>query len=322
MVKFLVNLTQKIDCSTELIIILSGIVGVFYYSGHSRCVMKVLFAVSELNPYASSGVLADNTKNFLLCIDSRIEIECVIPFYSTIDEKKFNITSTGKGFQVPVADKFENAEIWQGIHPETGTKMWFIASRYFERDGLYGNLAGDYPDNSERFVFFSRAILELANRISKPDIIHCNDWQTALVPLYLKEVYYKTGLLLDVKSVLSIHDIRFQGRFWLYDLYILNLGWEVYSPEKLEFYNDINFLKGGIVYCDAVLTINSGYLEKICHKEEGCGLEGVLNKYKEKTFPIFETGTNLFEDCCKDPKIKEQIFKLYKKIAPVELSAE
>ncbi|HNW83072.1 MAG TPA: glycogen/starch synthase [bacterium] len=276
--------------------------------------MKVLLAVSELSPYASSGVLSDNAKNFLSCIDGSIEMECVIPFYSTIDEKKYNITPTGKGFQVPVADKFENAEIWQGVHPDTGTKMWFIASRYFERDGLYGNVTGDYPDNSERFVFFSRAVLELSTKITNPDIIHCNDWQTALIPLYIKEVYRKNGLMQDVKTILTVHDIRFQGRFWLYDLYILNLGWEVYSTDKLEYYGDINFLKGGIVYCDAVFTINSGYLAKICNKEEGCGLEGVINSNKSKTFPIFESCSNSFEECCKDPSAKQHISNLYKKV--------
>lgn len=276
--------------------------------------MKVLFAVSELSPYASSGVLADNARNFLMCVDKDIEMECVIPFYSTIDEKKYGITPTGKGFQVPVADKFENAEIWQGVHPDTGTKMWFIASRYFERDGLYGNAAGDYPDNSERFVFFSRSVLELASRISAPDIIHCNDWQTALVPLYIKEVYHKNGQLADVKSVLTVHDIRFQGRFWLYDLYILNLGWEVYSTDKIEYYGDINFLKGGIVYSDAVFTINSGYLELICHAEDGCGLHGVIQGNKNKTFPIFESGTDSFENCGGSDLVKKHLSGLYKKI--------
>lgn len=276
--------------------------------------MKVLFAVSELSPYASSGVLSENAKTFLSCVDSSIEMECIIPFYSTIDEKKYNITPTGKGFHVPVADKLENAEIWQGTHPETGIKMWFIASRYFERDGLYGNAAGDYPDNSERFVFFSRSVLELASRISTPDIIHCNDWQTSLIPLYIKEVYHKNGLLTDVKCVLTVHDVRFQGRFWLYDLYILNLGWEVYSTDKIEYYGDINFLKGGIVYSDAVFTINTEYLDKICHESEGCGLQGVIQNNKNKTFPIFENCAESFEECCRSEAVKEHISSLYRKI--------
>ncbi len=256
--------------------------------------MKVLVAASELLPYVSSGVLGESVRNIVIAPHEGIEVEAVVPFYSMIDENLYNIKKTGMGFEVPVGDKMENAELWKGKHPVSGTTVWFISNKYFERDGLYGNITGDYPDNSERFVFYSRAVLELASKIIKADIIHCNDWQTALTPVYLKEIYHRNKEYEHIKTFLSIHDIRFQGRFWLYDLHILNLGWDVFSPEKLEFYNDINFLKGGIVYCDSILTINEDYLKIICCPENGCGLEGVIEKYKEKVIPVCENGANLF----------------------------
>ena len=273
--------------------------------------MKVLIAASELEPFISTGKMAGRIKNISKAVSESLNVEYVIPLYSAIDENLFNIKPTGKGFEVPVADKVENAEIWAGDHPETGCRIWFVSNRYFERDGLYGNDTGDYPDNAERFVFFSRAVLEVARNISEPDIIHCNDWQTALVPLYLEEVCKKKGQLTNVRSILSIHDIRYQGRFWLYDLYILNLGWEVFSPEKLEFYNDINFLKGGIVYCDTIVTLNEKYTADIMKPESGCGMEGVIKKYREKLFSIGMKDSPVLDDGPFDGEFKGRIIKLY-----------
>lgn len=283
--------------------------------------MKVLIAASELQPFASSGALAETLSCLISSISGHVDIEYVMPLYSMIDESIYDIKPTGKGFQVPVADKIENAVVWVGRHPESGVKVWFIENRYFQRDGLYGNITGDYPDNSERFVFFSRAVLELANVISRPDIIHCNDWQTALIPLYMREVYQKNGQMKDVKTVLFIHDVRFQGRFWLYDLYILNLGWEVFSPEKLEFYNDINFLKGGIVYSDALFAVNVDYLTRICSDSEGCGLDGILRKYSAKLFPVCESCRTFSCDDWKGEKLGKRMLELYTQVTGTHTKA-
>ena len=237
--------------------------------------MKILFAASELKPFVSSGTMAASVSKMLRSVSKKCETECIIPFFSTINRKKFDITATGLSFNVQVGEKYETAEIFEAFHEESGVKTILVSSHYFERDGLYGNVTGDYPDNSERFVFFSRAVLEYA-KISRPDIIHCNDWHTALVPVYLREIYGKEEPLKNTKTVFSLHDIRFQGKFWSYDFGILNLGREVFVPEKLEFYGDINFLKGGIVYSDAVTVSSEEYLDQIRTKEGGCGLEGLI----------------------------------------------
>jgi len=276
--------------------------------------MKVLVAASELLPYVSSGILGESVRNMVVSPHNGIEVETVIPFYSLIDENQFDIKKTGMGFSVPVGDKFENAELWKGLHPVSGTTVWFVASKYFERDGIYGNMTGDYPDNSERFVFFARSVLELAATIIKADAIHCNDWQTSLVPVYLKEVYHKRGELENLKTFLSIHDIRYQGRFWLYDLHILNLGWDIFSPDKLEFYNDINFLKGGIVYSDKILTINEDYLNRICASENGCGLEGLLLKYRDKITCICSNSENLFLENPISSPLGKSLSEIYRKV--------
>ncbi len=238
--------------------------------------MKILFAASELKPFVSSGTMSASVLKMIKSVSKKCEVEAILPFFSTINRKKFDITPTAVSFEVEVGEKREKAEIFEAIHEESGTKVVFVANQYFERDGLYGNETGDYPDNSERFIFFSRAVLEYA-KISKPDIIHCNDWHTALVPVYLREIYGKNEPLLKVKTVFSLHDIRFQGKFWSYDFGLLNLGREVFVPEKLEFYGDINFLKGGIVYSDALAVSSDEYLEKIQTEEGGCGLAGLIS---------------------------------------------
>lgn len=276
--------------------------------------MKVLIAASELEPFVSSGIMAGRVRNISKTVCDNLSVEYVIPLYSAVDENLYNIKPTGKGYEIPVADKVEIAEIWKGNHPETGCTVWFISNRYFERDGLYGNDTGDYPDNAERFVFFSRAVLELAAKISCPDVIHCNDWQTALVPLYMNEVYRKKNMLADVRTVLSIHDIRYQGRFWLYDLHILNLGWEVFSPEKLEFYNDINFLKGGIVYCDMISVINEEYADQITLESAGCGMEGVLKMYRSKVFPIGLEKTLLLDNGPFEGELPARLKNMYMQV--------
>ena len=237
--------------------------------------MKILFAASELKPFVSSGTMAASVSKMLKSVSKKCVVECIMPCFSSINRKKFDITSTGLSFDVQVGEKYEKAEIFEAFHGESGAKILFVSNPYFERDGLYGNVTGDYPDNSERFVFFSRAVLEYA-KISKPDIIHCNDWHTARVSVYMREIYGKSEPLQNVKTVFSLHDIRFQGKFWSYDFGILNLGREVFVPEKLEFYGDINFLKGGIVYSDAVTVSSDEYLSQIRTKEGGCGLEGLV----------------------------------------------
>lgn len=247
---------------------------------------KIFFVTSEMVPFTPTGALSEVSGSLPKALAANYEISLAMPLYSVINADAYSISKTDIAFTVPVSDRDELAEIWKGYLPGTHIPVYFIANHYFERDALYGNSTGDYPDNSERFVFFSRAALELCERIIKPDIIHCNDWQTSLVPLYLKEVYQKNGKLTGLKTVLTIHNLGYQGKFWVYDLHILNLGWEIFSPEKLEFYNHINYLKGGIVYADAVTTVSRRYAMEILTAEFGYGLEGVLKKYTSKLFGI------------------------------------
>ena len=223
--------------------------------------MKILFAASELKPFVSTGNMAASVLKMLKSVAKKCETECIVPFFSAINRKKFDITPTGVSFEVKVGEKYEKAEIFEAFHEESGAKVVFVSNPYFERDGLYGNVTGDYPDNSERFIFFSRAVLE---------------------------------------TVFSLHDIRFQGKFWSYDFGLLNLARDVFIPEKLEFYGDINFLKGGIVYSDAVTVSSEEYLDQIRTKDGGCGLEGLIECSLDKISVV---------------KRSDKFVEIYKKLA-------
>ncbi len=243
---------------------------------------KVLFVSSEIYPFTYAGALSEAVGAFPKALEGLCEPVLAMPLYSVIDSERFGLERTPHRFIIPISDHDEPADIWKGLLPGTDIPVYFVASHYFERDALYGTATGDYPDNSERFVFFCRAVTEIAENIVRPDIIHCNDWQTALVPVYLKEAYVPYGRMGGVKTVLTVHNVAYQGKFWMYDLHILNLGWHVFSPDKLEFYNHINYLKGGIVYADAVTTVSRRYAGELRTAEFGHGLEGLLKNIGRK----------------------------------------
>ncbi len=249
--------------------------------------MKVLIASSEIYPFTPAGALSEAVGGLAKALARQgTEVALILPLYAIIDTERFGVERTSHQFLVPISDRDEPAEIWKGMLPGSDIPVYFVGSHYFERDSLYGTGTGDYPDNSERFVFFSRAVAEMAENIVRPDIIHCNDWQTALVPVYLKEAYVPYGRLRAVKTVLTIHNIAYQGKFWMYDLHILNLGWSIFSPDKLEFYNHINYLKGGIIYSDAVTTVSRRYADEVRSPESGHGLDGLLRSIGTKLIAV------------------------------------
>ncbi len=248
--------------------------------------IKVLFATSEAEPFLKSGQLADFSYSFLTSLKKQYSEEItpylVIPFSLLTNNENLDIQKTDFSFEIPISDKTETAEIWVSKIPEFNIPVFLVGNHYFERDNIYGNETGDYPDNSERFIFFSRAVLEIAKEIVHPDVIHSNDWQTALIPVFLKEYYWVRGQLSNVKTLFTIHNHQFQGNFWFYDLHLFNLGWQIYSPDKLEFFKDISFLKGGIVYSDFITVPSVSYSKEILKKDLGAGFSGIFNQYKHK----------------------------------------
>ena len=268
--------------------------------------MKILFASPEAVPFAKTGGLADVAGALPKALAKLgHEVILILPKYRSVDEKRFPLRPTGMVLKIPISQKVVTGEVYSLDQGPNFRVLFLRRDVYYDRDQLYGTPTGDFEDNAERFTFFSRAVAEAALEL-KPDIIHCNDWQTGLTPVYLKTLYRSSPSLAQAASVFTIHNIAFQGLFWHYDLLLTNLGWELFTPQALEFYGKLNFLKGGVVFADAVTTVSRKYMEEIQTPEFGAGLEGVLHDRRRNLYGILN-GVDYEEwSPSKDPYIKEK----------------
>jgi len=187
------------------------------------------------------------------------------------------LEDTGIRFTVPVADRREEGALFK-TRTGAAIPVYFIrADRYFDREYPYGTREGDYPDNAERFVFFSRAVLEVL-KLHPPQVLHSHDWQAALATAFLKAQPHAYPELSSVKTVLTVHNLGYQGLFPQVDWPLLNLDGGLFVPRYLEFYGKINLLKGGLVFADAITTVSPTYAQEIRTPEQGFGLEGVFQE--------------------------------------------
>ncbi|MFZ5802190.1 MAG: glycogen synthase GlgA [Candidatus Omnitrophota bacterium] len=242
--------------------------------------MKVVFAASEIAPFAKTGGLADVTGALPLEIRNLgHEVYAFLPRYRSIDIQKEGLKIVYERVPVPMGSNIEHARLFEK-KPSPGLVYYFIdAPELFGREGLYGTLQGDYGDNDRRFTFFQRAVLEALKMLYlKPDIIHCHDWQTGLIPVYLKTLYAEEYLFKKTRAVFTVHNLAYQGNFPPDSLPVTGLSWNEYKFEKLEFYGKCSFIKGGIVYSDAVTTVSAGYAEEVLKEETGCGMHGALRQ--------------------------------------------
>src|SRR5574337_90214 len=239
--------------------------------------MKILFAASEAAPFAKTGGLADVAGSLPPAIASLgHDVRLVIPRYRQVEQDRFGLKHAAT-FSVPLSMWKERCDVLQGRLDDNVTVYFVDKDIYFDRPGIYGTAHADYADNAERFVFFSRAVLELCLAVDfRPDIVHCNDWQTGLVPLYLKTQYREAAPLRKARTVFTVHNLGYQGLCWHWDMRLTGLGWDVFTPEGIEFWGKMNFLKAGIVYSDIITTVSKTYSREIQTPEYGHGLEGVL----------------------------------------------
>ncbi|MFH1768061.1 MAG: glycogen/starch synthase [Candidatus Omnitrophota bacterium] len=257
--------------------------------------MKVAFCSSEVFPFAKTGGLADVSGALPLALAKQgCEVKVFMPLYKGIKCKKAN-------------DQF-------AVSKCKDVEVIFVRNDdYFMRDALYGTNKGDYPDNLERFSFFSQRVVDILKKINfSPDIIHCNDWQTAPLVIYLKTKFKGDPFLKKVKSVLTIHNLAYQGIFDKEKYPALGIGWEYFSFQQLEFYDKLNLLKGGVVFADMVNTVSPTYAEQIKTVEFGCGLDGILREKSGRLSGILNAINYKVWDPNKDALI-------YKKYSPSNL---
>lgn len=232
-----------------------------------------MIATSEAVPYAKTGGLADVTGSLLReYLRLGKEAYLFLPLYRGI-RNKFAIKNSGIRVNVKVGDRIIDSQVF------SIDNVFFIeCDEFFDRDELYGTPLGDFTDNAQRFIFFSKAILEALMTMGlRPDIIHCNDWQTAMIPLYLKTLY-NNDFFRHTSSVMTIHNMGYQGVFDSSQLNLTGLGWEWFNMEGIEFYGKINLLKAGLISADIITTVSKRYAEEILTPEFGHALDGVLRK--------------------------------------------
>ncbi len=241
--------------------------------------MKVLFVSFECAPFVKVGGLADVVGSLPKFLKEYLtDVRIIVPLHKKIDKDKFKLKNLGLKVIIPLMGEYIEGNIWEGSLTK-GVPVYFIENnRFFDRDEVYSTAEGDYPDNPFRFIFFSRAALETAKAINfQPNIIHCHDMQTGLIPAYLHTVYRIDAFFQKTKTVFTIHNIAYQGLYGAEINFIAGFsGWD-FTPDKLEYYGKINFMKAGIVFADIVTTVSPTYAKLISYSHyEGRGLEGVL----------------------------------------------
>lgn len=236
--------------------------------------MRVLFVASEASPFIKSGGLGDVAGALPKALAQKgADVRVVIPKYKDINWQMKEKLRFIKWFNVRVGWREQFCGVWEGFY--NGVTYYVLDNeRYFGRDGLYG-----FYDDAERFAFFDRAVLDTLRQIDwQPDLIHCNDWQTGMLPVLLKFEYKrKDSFYWNMKCVYSIHNIAFQGIFdpnILPELFGFDL--ELYENTALKFDDGVSFMKGGLYYCDIITTVSNSYAGEIQTPEYGQRLDGVL----------------------------------------------
>ncbi|MEE4254883.1 MAG: glycogen synthase GlgA [Desulfuromusa sp.] len=238
---------------------------------------KILFVASEATPFAKTGGLADVVGSLPRALRQLgHDVQVVIPYYRETAQVNINQVKSNKSVEITLGNKSYRGSLKQAVYD--GVPYWFIDTpEFFDRKGLYGTATGDYPDNGLRFGFFSNAVLEMAKRVEfKPDIIHIHDWQAGLIPALLKTNYAQQEFYTQTSTLLTIHNLAYQGMFSTNLLKTLDLPPELASPAALEYYGRLSILKGGINFSDLINTVSPTYCDEIQESEQGQGFDGLL----------------------------------------------
>ncbi len=249
---------------------------------------KVWFLAPEVAPFAKTGGLAD-VAGALPCALKKlgVDVRVGLPFYGMVRDGNFSVRKVVKGLEVPLGDRILQGDVLETATNEGVPVYLFDRKGFFDRDNLYGTPDGDYPDNLERFAYFSRAALLFAKKAGFHfDVVHCHDWQTGLMPAYLKTLYSTDPFFSQVASVFTIHNMGYQGLFPADNLSISGLPASEFHPEGVEYWGNISLLKAGILYADATTTVSPTYSQEIQTPEFGMGMDAILRKRSADLYGI------------------------------------
>jgi len=267
--------------------------------------LSILIVAAEVFPFAKTGGLADVAGALPKALAKLgHDVRVMMPGYGIIDKSRFSLTKTLGPFSVPLGEREELVSLYETTANEKVPIYFLGSSKYFDREGIYG-----YHDDDERFILFCRGVLESLRELNwKPDIIHCNDWHTALIPNYLKTIYEDDPFYADIASVLTIHNLAYQGIYGRQTL--VASGLEEYGflyPRIQELREQFDFLGRGILFADAVNTVSKTYAEEIKMPEYGEKLDPLLREYSHKLFGILN-GIDVEEY---DPAKDKEIYRNY-----------
>lgn len=246
--------------------------------------MNILFAGSEVAPFAKTGGLAD------VCGSLPIElarlghkVAVMMPAYRQVKASGYAAEPLNIKFDIPIGNKIVRGRLLRGTLPHSEVPIFFVEQDdYYDRAELYRTKGEDYKDNCERYVFFCRAALEAIRLLKlEVDVVHCHDWQTSLIPAYLHVEYLHCHGYENIASLLTIHNLAYQGIFWHWDMLLTGLDWKYFNWHQMEFYGKLNLLKTGLTFADSINTVSHTYAQEIQNDPLGCGLEGVLQQRSE-----------------------------------------
>jgi starch synthase len=249
--------------------------------------MKIVILASEVVPFAKTGGLADVAgalPKFLgqLGVESRV----VLPLYRETKKKGLSLHPVAENMEMDWSGKKERFSVYE---KEEGSARFLLVEKdeYFDRDHLYGTPRGDYPDNGERFAFYSKAALETVKHLRfRPDVVHAHDWQAAIALALLRFVYPDDPFFTHTRALFTIHNLAYQGLFDKDILDRIGLPASLFNMEDLEFYGRVNYLKAGVLYATAVNTVSRRYSQEIQTPEFGHRLDGLLRKRRDRLFGI------------------------------------
>jgi starch synthase len=244
-------------------------------------VMKIVCVASEGVPFAKTGGLADVVGALPRALaDLGHQLSVFLPAHRRSFASGAAIEDTGVKLSVPVGGRLVQGRLLQSRLAASQVPVFLVDQpHYFDRAGLYQEGGRDYPDNCERFVFFQRAVLEAMVGLGMtPDIIHCNDWQTGLIPVYLKTLLPGLPEFSQTGTLFTIHNLAYLGLFWPSDMALTGLSGQLFNLKGVEFHGRLSFMKAGLVFADMLSTVSPTYAREIQTPALGCGLEGLLRE--------------------------------------------
>lgn len=270
-------------------------------------VLNIVYLTSEAVPFAKTGGLADVCGTLPTRVaDLGHRTTVIMPAFRGIRDSGLPIESTDFSFAIPMSDqKLVGCRLLKSRLPDGDVTVWFIEQpQYFDRESLYGTSTGDYPDNAERFAFFCRAAIQAIRRIGwTVDIVHCNDWQSGLVPALMKSEPQPQPWMRRAATVMTVHNLAYQGMFPRESFQWTGVDWKHFNAGEFEFHNHLNFLKTGIITADMVTTVSPQYAAEIRTPRHGCGLQGVLQYVSGRLIGITNGIDEMVWNPATDPKL-------------------